>query len=211
MLSLLASQPAVYATVVATVVVSITFHEMAHGYVAGRLGDDTPYASGHMTWNPLVHMGPFSLAACFLAGIAWGQMPVDHTRLRGRYAESYVALAGPAVNLAFAVLAFVGLGLFLRSGVLGGDDPRGERVAMILGVIGSINGLLFVFNLVPVPPLDGSAVLANLNRGYARWAGDPSNNGVRMLLFIAAFFVARPLAEVVSTAGGAVAGVIAGA
>lgn len=193
-LELLANEPRIYATAVLTVILSITLHELAHGYVAVKLGDWTPVNTGHMTWNPLVHMGPFSILACFIAGIAWGQMPIDPTRLRGKYGESYVALAGPATNLLLAILALTALGLWLRFGgpTMEGDF-RTENGRMVLSVFGNVNLLLFIFNLLPVPPLDGSRVAANLNRDYAHWASNPQNQGVMILLFIAAFVVARVL------------------
>src|SRR6056297_3003392 len=72
------------------VILSICLHELAHGWTAIRLGDDTPVVTGHMTWNPIVHMGAFSLFVFAFIGIAWGQMPINPSKLRGRYAESVV-------------------------------------------------------------------------------------------------------------------------
>lgn len=167
------------------VVISIVIHELAHGWAAVRLGDDTPIRLGRMTGNPLVHMGPFSLVALVVFGIAWGQMPIDPTRLRGRYAEAQVAFAGPGSNLVLAVVCLVTLGLLMR------HDPQPDGQAMrnlhqFLFAAGSANLLLAAFNLCPVPPLDGSHILANFHHGYARLVGDPSKQGVFLLGF---FFV----------------------
>jgi len=190
--------PLLFVSVIFTVVLSITLHELAHGWMAMRLGDDTPRRLDRMTVNPLVHMGLWSLAALMIAGIAWGQMPIDSSRLRGRFGEAKVAAAGPATNLLLAIVALTGLGLWMRF------DPRLafeatpetqvlHNAALFVRVFGFTNLLLCVFNLLPVPPLDGSHILANFHRGYARFISDPNNGGPIMLMFIFAFVFAGAL------------------
>src|SRR5437763_14219429 len=110
----LATDQRFFFAVCITVVVSICLHELAHGVVAVLLGDRTPIESGHMTLNPAAHISPVSLICLLLAGIAWGLMPVDPRRMRGRYAESFVALAGPAANVLLAVAALASLGIWQR-------------------------------------------------------------------------------------------------
>ena len=197
-----------YVTAVATVILSITLHEVAHGVVATRLGDPTPRQSGHMTWNPLVHMGPFSLIGAFVFGLAWGQMPVDPTRLRGKYAEALVAAAGPATNLVLALVALTALGVWDRVGIP--DDPRADRGAMVLFVFGFYNVILCFFNLLPAPPLDGSRILGNFHRGYASWIYDPRNQGAGLMLFVGAFFIVRTLVPQLAEATRAYVGLVAG-
>ncbi len=185
---------------VLSVVISITLHELAHGWMAIRLGDHTPERSGHMTGNPLVHMGPFSIAALLIAGIAWGQMPIDPTRMRGRYAEAKVAAAGPAINFLLSLVALTGLGLWWRFGTFS-DSLVQHNAISFLTAFGGINALLGVFNLFPVPPLDGSHILANLNRKYALFIGDPAHQGFMLLAFIFFFSIAGViLGPVFSTA-----------
>ena len=202
-----------FLAVVLVVVISIVLHELAHGWVALRLGDPTPRIQGRMTGNPLVHMGPFSLVALAIAGIAWGQMPLDPSRMRGRYAEAKVAAAGPAMNLLLAVLAMLTLGVLLRVWGLGdlpaevalygvtevnrfaeadliNVSPLQDNLLRLLAIAGMYNLLLMFFNLLPAPPLDGSHILANFSRPYAHFVGDPSKQGVFMLLFIGAFMLA---------------------
>ncbi|MCC7408254.1 MAG: site-2 protease family protein [Phycisphaeraceae bacterium] len=171
-----------------TVVLSIILHELSHGLAAIRLGDDTPIYRGHMTINPLVHMGPWSLVCLFLFGIAWGQMPVDPTRLRGKYAEALVALAGPATNLLLSLVALTILGLWLRHSP-GAHTLKMLNAQNLLLIFGWANLALCLFNLLPVPPLDGSHVAANLSRGYQRLASDPAHQGLWILAFAAAFFI----------------------
>lgn len=86
---------------------SITLHELAHGWAALRQGDSTPVEAGHMTLNPVVHMGKVGLIMFAVAGIAFGMMPVDPSRFRSRHGDASVAAAGPAVNLVLAVVSFV--------------------------------------------------------------------------------------------------------
>jgi Zn-dependent protease len=149
------------------VIFSITLHELAHGWAAIRQGDDTPIRMGRMTMNPLVHMGGMSLLVFALIGIAWGAMPVDPSRFRWkRRGRIVVAGAGPAMNL---VLAFISLtlgALWMRYAPAA--DPLHSNVAHFLFIGGMLNIVLAAFNLLPIPPLDGSNILMGLShRWYA--------------------------------------------
>ncbi|MFW5681603.1 MAG: site-2 protease family protein [Phycisphaeraceae bacterium] len=179
---------------VLVVIVSITLHELAHGFAARRRGDTTPDRSGHMTLNPLTHMGPFAIAALLIAGISWGRMPIDPSRMRGKYAEAEVASAGPSMNIVLAVLSAIGLGVMWRLGA-GAEAESGwlYNLRNLLWISAQANGLLALFNLMPAPPLDGSRVLANFHRGYARFIDNPANQGVFMIMFIAVFAFATSL------------------
>lgn len=154
------------------VIFSICLHELGHGWAAIRRGDMTPYLTGHMTWNPLVHMGPMSLIIFLLTGMAWGAMPVDPTRLRGRYADSLVALAGPIVNLSLWLVCLVllcGWMLLTVRYVPNLVPPRvAQNVETFLNVGTMLNIVLCLFNLMPIPPLDGSRILANVFRPFGR-------------------------------------------
>lgn len=193
-----------FLAVVLTVVVSIVLHELAHGWAAIYLGDNTPRRLNRMTGNPLVHMGPFSIIALLVAGLAWGQMPIDHTRMRGRYAEAIVAGAGPAMNLLIAIVtltAMAGLSVLWNvawmppgNALVGYFEYSGlsllqQNALRLCAIAGTTNLLLLFFNLLPAPPLDGSHILANFNRRYALFIEDPKNYGVMMLLFIFCFAV----------------------
>ena len=193
----LGSDPQFFVIVVLTVVSSIVLHELAHGVAALRLGDPTPRLRGHMTLNPMVHMGPVSLLVLAVAGIAWGAMPVDPTRLRGRYAESLVALAGPATNLVLAFGSLTLLGVIYATAADSLDDGVVWRNAeRLLRVFGNLNLVLCLFNLLPVPPLDGSRVVANFSAGYRAFVTNPSNSGVLLLLFPLAFLFGGRLFDV---------------
>lgn len=182
-----------YGAWVLTVIISIVLHELAHGWAAIRVGDDTPIRMNRITGNPLVHMGPVSLALVFLMGLGWGAMPVDPTRFRGKYAEAFVAFAGPAMNLCLAILALTALGLWQRFEVAEAvttaaafdQSDMVQKGKTFLWVFGLVNILLAMFNLAPVPPLDGSTILANFNRGYRDWI--TSNAHLAPVLFMGYF------------------------
>lgn len=181
-----------FISVVVTVIVSIILHELAHGLTAVRLGDDTPRVRGHLTLNPLVHMPPFAIITLLLAGIAWGSMPINPSRLRGRFGEAMVAVAGPLTNLFLAAIALTALGLWQR---LVQEDPshRVMNTWNFLMVFGAINLALCAFNLLPIPPLDGSHILANFNGRYRSFLNNPDSQGLAVGLFIGAFLLSRYL------------------
>lgn len=172
---------------VVLVIGSIVLHELAHGWMAIRLGDSTPRDLGHMTWNPLVHMGGMSLVAFALVGIAWGAMPWDPTRARGRYAEAKVSIAGPAMNLLIALISFVAL---IAWGLLGmgvSEPLRGNLWQFFyLGVW--LNIVLAAFNLVPVLPLDGGRIAASFSPAYRDFAYGENGQWVMFGGFILFFW-----------------------
>ena len=156
------------------------------------LGDDTPVHTGHMTVNPLVHMGPMSIAALLIVGIAWGAMPVSPHKLRGRYADALVSVAGPVTNLLLTLIALTILGVWMQFSPAVEGTVVGN-VQFFFKVFGATNILLFMFNLFPVPPLDGSRILANFHRGYASFISDPSKQGVMMLAFVFTWMICSQL------------------
>lgn len=117
--------PAVLVSWVFWVIVSIVLHELGHGFTAIRAGDRTPIELGHMTPNPIVHMGRSSLIAFALFGFAWGAMPVNPSKFRGPYDRLKVSGAGPAVNVGLAVVCGLACGVWValtRGHLLGGLD-----------------------------------------------------------------------------------------
>ena len=178
--------PAYYWTVVIAVIGSIVLHELAHGVAAIRQGDDTPIVTGHMTWNPYVHMGGLGLGLLFIVGIAFGAMPVNPRRIQDRYGGAYVAAAGPATNLVLGLIALTIMGLLARNGI----DWRIQDTQPLF-ILGLMNFALFVLNICPVPPLDGSVVLGDFVPGYKRFV--QANPGLSMMGFAALFLLAPHL------------------
>jgi Zn-dependent protease len=182
------ADPAYYFTVVGCVVVSIVLHELGHGAAAIAQGDDTPIVSGHMTWNPVVHMGALGLGLLCLVGIAFGLMPVDPSRFRSRHGDAFVAAAGPLVNGVLALLSLTALAVLLERGM----EPRIADVSP-LWVLGLLNVVLFLFNLIPVAPLDGSAVLGSFVPAYGAFIRNPANAKYTWMAFGLVFLLAGEL------------------
>jgi Zn-dependent protease len=156
-----------------------------------KLGDDTPIEQGRMTLNPFVHMGPVSLIVLLISGIAWGLMPIDRRRLRGKYGEAQVAAAGPFMNVVIAAVVLTALGLWQRYR----DVPTSELSQMaqngeyLLWVFGMMNVCLALFNLVPCPPLDGAHILANFSDSFARTLDGMMQTGMYFRFAIILFAV----------------------
>ncbi|MBO9345341.1 MAG: site-2 protease family protein [Chloroflexi bacterium] len=150
-------------TLVLLLGVAFPFHELAHAVAARHLGDDTSEHLGRITLNPLAHLDPFGTLLFVLTGFGWAKpVPVNPYRLRGdpRWSFALVALAGPASNLLLAVL----FALFFRVLNVIAEPAAllGNILRLSLLVAVQLNLLLALFNLIPVPPLDGSRLLAAL-------------------------------------------------
>ena len=172
------------------VVVSITLHELGHGFAAIRCGDGTPRALGRITLNPFVHIPGRAWVMFALFGFTWGLMPVNPSNFRGRYDDAKVAAAGPAVNLILFILCAFGAAVWKGKALGAVPDHVFDNVFTFLYVGTFINLMGVVFNLIPVPPLDGSAILSNFSAAYARiWTG-PHASMIGLVAFGFLFFVA---------------------
>ena len=173
------------------VITSICLHELGHGFAAIREGDDTPRRTGHMTINPMVHMGGMSMLAFILIGFAWGLMPVNPYNFKnGRMGDAIVAFAGPLVNLILVVVLLTAAGLW--AGLVTGKPDSAQwadNVGTFLYTGGWLNLVLFGFNLLPVPPLDGSRILAAFSNGYARLLMKPNFQAIGLGVLILVFWV----------------------
>ena len=157
--------PAMLVAVAIFLVVGFPVHEFSHALAAYRLGDGTAKLFGRLTLNPLVHLDPMGSAILVLSAlvggffIGWAKpTPINPAMLRGgRRAEAWVAAAGPLSNLAMAILAAIALRLMVAMDLASSDAVL--FVANVVYVFIFINAALFIFNLIPIPPLDGSRVL----------------------------------------------------
>ena len=147
---------------------AVTIHEFSHGYVADRLGDPTARMAGRLTLNPLAHLDPIGTLMFFLIHIGWAKpVPVNPYNLRNPKSDMFwISLAGPGSNM----LAALGLGIIIRYAginpvqVLQGIGTSLTAVVLqfiiVYGMI--INLVLAGFNLIPLPPLDGSKILMGI-------------------------------------------------
>ena len=149
------------------VIIAITFHEFAHAFAADRLGDDTPRMQGRLNLNPLSHIDPIGIVLLIFAHFGWGKPvqinPNNFTSNKSMgTCEALVSFAGPAMNFIIAIiLAFVAALLsafapatFLYSG-------GGQILGTLIYATISVNIGLGVFNLIPLPPLDGEKIFRN--------------------------------------------------
>ncbi len=140
------------------VVIGLTVHELAHAYTAYKLGDMTARNDGRLTLNPLKHIDPLGFLLIIIAGFGWAK-PVsfnpDNLKKRHRD-EILISLAGPFSNLLLAILFLVIARILFIFPYF--DTPSGFAVINLLVVWSLINIGLFIFNLIPIPPLDGSHI-----------------------------------------------------
>jgi Zn-dependent protease len=154
LLGLLREDPLTFLLLSVSLLGAITLHEFAHAYAADLQGDRLPRALGRVSLNPARHLDVLGTLMIFLVGFGWGK-PVEfrpQALSSRRFGAAIVALAGPLMNL---LLALVGAFVFVALRRL---SPGGS-LTLFFGLFSSINILLAVFNLVPLPPLDGSRLL----------------------------------------------------
>lgn len=170
------------------VLLAITFHEFAHGVVAYKLGDNTAKSQGRLTLNPLAHLDPIGCIMLLVAGFGWGKPvtvnPRNYTRkISMEKGEAIVALAGPVMNF---ILAFILSIILMLIGKFAGVFTLTQIGSIICSIIYSavvINIGLGAFNLLPLPPLDGSIVIKPfLPRNAKYWF--ENNEHIFYIIFI---------------------------
>jgi Zn-dependent protease len=151
---------------------SFPVHEFAHALAAYRLGDSTAKLFGKLTLNPIAHFDPFGgtmlVISILVTGFPLGfaQTPVNPRNLRGRYGEAIVALAGPLSNLLIAAAVAIPLRLLLANEEFA---IQNLTLVSILGFIVQGSIILGLFNLIPIPPLDGGTVMLSLVSPRTAW------------------------------------------
>ena len=161
------------------IIIGLTCHEYAHGWVANYLGDGTARYNGRLTLNPVAHLDPIGFLMLFFAGFGWAKpVPVNPYNLQVNMKQGMllVALAGPATNVFIALVATVLLGVFGGLGL--------PFLNNFLSVAIYINLVLAIFNLIPIPPLDGSRILAGLLPGENAWLDHLEQYGFIILIVL---------------------------
>ena len=183
------------------ILIAITFHEFAHAFAADRLGDDTPRRQGRLNLNPFTHLDLFGTIMLVFAGFGWGKPVEINPRNFNRNislpkAEAIVAAAGPFMNFIIAivfeiifclVIKFVP-GIYVTDGIIYFSSRAIQITVAIIQSIIAINIGLGVFNLIPLPPLDGSKILGGFLPYNARNWMD-SHSQIFEIIFVALWIV----------------------
>ena len=156
LISLLFSNPLAFFVLATVLLYAVIAHEVSHGVVALMFGDDTAKQAGRLSLNPLIHLDPMGTLMLLFVGFGWAKpVPVNYYRLTNfRLALFCVSLAGVFTNICLAIIALA----LLKAGVV---NPRSILYSMV-ELFARINIILGAFNLIPVPPLDGSKIVMAL-------------------------------------------------
>lgn len=165
------------------VVFSVCLHEYSHAQVALWMGDSTAADRGHLTLNPLKQMGFFSILMLLVLGFAWGAVPVNPANMKNKYGRLLTSFAGPAVNLILFALAWVFFGITANL------HNAPASAIIFLGLFGLMNLVLFVFNMLPVPGLDGWNIYTWFFPKLAMPNSEVVKGAMVILIFVAFMFV----------------------
>lgn len=143
------------------ILMGLVFHEFAHALTADKLGDRTPRYQGRLTLSPMVHLDPVGLILILFAGFGWAKpVQIDPRNLRHpRRDNALISLAGPVTNFIMAVFFAIILKILYSTNGFGLDYNIANNLVRIMGYAITINVYLGIFNLLPIPPLDGSHLL----------------------------------------------------
>lgn len=178
--------------VLPAILIGLSFHEFAHAFAADRLGDQTPKLQGRVTINPAAHLDPFGFLALFFIGFGWGKpVEVNPWNFKHMRRDSLIVdLAGVTINLILAVVFAGVLKLLSIYHLAFLSTYMGNVVTEMIFDIVSINIVLMVFNLIPVPPLDGFGIVTEIfDLRKKEWYYQIYSNGFMILLLLMIFNV----------------------
>ena len=199
LIELLFYNPLLYLMVAVSVLLALSIHEYSHAQAAFSLGDSTARDLGRLTVNPLAHLDPIGSLFLFLFGIGWGKpVPFNFLNLRNKkWGPALIALAGPGSNFLMAFIVGLSLRFFSFSS---------PGIVAFFSIFVWLNILLGIFNLMPIPPLDGSHLLfALLPHSFDRFKFSLLRNSFIWLIFVILFmmyigipYIATPLFKIIT-------------
>jgi Zn-dependent protease len=147
------------------IIIGLTFHEFAHALIADRLGDKTPRFQGRLTLNPSAHVDPMGFIMIIIFGFGWAKpVQVNPSAYKNyRKDDLKVSLAGPITNFLVAMILAILLGIYMKFGYGIMSDALYNVLGQMIGTALTINVGLGLFNLLPIPPLDGFSILRNIS------------------------------------------------
>ncbi|MDM5276435.1 site-2 protease family protein [Paenibacillus silvae] len=149
-----------------TILIAFTVHEFSHAYFANKFGDPTAKLLGRVTLNPVVHFDLLGVMLLVIAGFGWARpVPVNRANFeKPRLMGAIVSVVGPLSNLLLAIIGAIIYGMLFGSGVLGniGNERVVTALMIFLPMFSVTNFFLFMFNLIPLPPLDGYRILEDV-------------------------------------------------
>lgn len=157
--------------VVIALIIGFTLHEFSHAFVAYKFGDPTAKNQGRLTLNPISHLDPIGTILIFLAGFGWARpVPVNRFYFKNpRLAGVLVSIAGPLSNPVMAFIAFLIWNIFISFDVFSAFSYQSvSMVEQFFNIFISLNIMLFIFNLLPFPPLDGYRIIEDLSPRHIR-------------------------------------------
>lgn len=189
LLNLLFTSPIIFISAIFSLVIAITIHEFAHAFVADKLGDPTPKINDRVTLNPKAHIDPIGAIALLIVGFGWGKpVPFDpYNLVNPQKDSSLIALAGPTSNLILALVSSLLLKLF----------PIAQLILIPLIIF---NVSLAIFNLLPIPPLDGSKIITSLmsKKNAIKWEiFTARNQNILLIMSVLPIFGGTSLASII--------------
>lgn len=178
------------------ILIAFTFHEYAHAYMADKLGDKTPRFQGRLTFNPIAHIDPIGFLLILFAGFGWAKpVQTNPSAYKRRYKDDLkVSFAGPLANLIVALIFSVIFGIYLRVGDYIPNAALASILWTIIFKVVSINIMLFFFNLIPLPGLDGFHILRDLFPKVFYQFGDFIYRYQMVILII---FIMTPISDII--------------
>lgn len=179
-IELLLSNPLEAIIFIFGILIAISVHEYTHAATAVYFGDDTPRLMGRTTINPLAHIDPWGALFFLIAGFGWGKpVIINPMRFSKRIDELFCALAGPVSNLVFALVLNIIIKLLAASSI-----GLPQTLLAAFSILAMVNVALAAFNIIPIPPLDGSSIVEYFYPGYKTFG---AIYGTMLLLFLLLF------------------------
>ncbi|MBI4121943.1 MAG: site-2 protease family protein [Parcubacteria group bacterium] len=191
MIFTLLSNPVFILPFLAALIIAFTVHEFSHALAAEWLGDPTPKMLGRLTLNPVAHIHGLGFLLLLVAGFGWGKpVPFDPSRLKSpRWGSAIVGLAGPFSNFILTLVGLAALSFLSSQGMAGNN-----LLSIFLIFLVQFNIILLIFNLIPVPPLDGSKLLfALIPDRHDNWREKLSQYGPFILLILILLDMSLPV------------------